>query len=57
MNVVFEFVSFSAEHVRSLSRDAFIEEFVNVFWLDRSEADRRTMLGDAYDTITKGAGQ
>lgn len=57
MNVVFECVSFSAEHVRNLSRDAFIEEFVNVFWLDRSEADRRTMLGDAYDTITKGAGQ
>ncbi len=57
MNVVFECVSFDAEYVRSLSKELFVEQFMDVFWLDRAEADRRTMLEDAYDTISKGAGQ
>ena len=52
-----ECVSFSVEYARSVTKDEFIEQFVSVFWQDRSEENRRKMLADAYDILTKGAGQ
>ena len=57
MNVVFECVSFSVEYAMGVTKEEFIEQHVNVFWQDRSDADRRKMLGDAYDILTKGAGR
>ena len=57
MNVCFEKVSFSVEYAKSVTKEEFIERHVDVFWLDRSEDVRRQMLSDAYDIITKGAGQ
>jgi hypothetical protein len=57
MNVCFEKVSFSVEYAESVTKEEFIERHVGVFWLDRSEDVRRKMLSDAYDIITKGAGQ
>ena len=57
MNVCFEKVSFSVDYAKSVTKEEFIERHVDVFWLDRSEDVRRKMLSDAYDIITKGAGQ
>lgn len=57
MNVCFEKVSFSVEYAKSVTKEEFIERHVEVFWLDRSEDVRRKMLSDAYDILTKGAGQ
>lgn len=57
MNVCFEKVSFSVDYAKSVTKEEFIELHVGVFWLDRSEDVRRKMLSDAYDIITKGAGQ
>lgn len=57
MSICFEKVSFSVEYAKSVTKEEFIERHVDVFWLDRSEDARRKMLSDAYDIITKGAGQ
>lgn len=57
MSICFEKVSFSVEYAKSVTKEEFIERHVGVFWLDRSEDVRRKMLSDAYDIITKGAGQ
>ena len=57
MNVCFDKVSFSVDYAKSVTKEEFIERHVDVFWLDRSEDVRRKMLSDAYDIITKGAGQ
>ena len=57
MSIRIECVSFSVEYARSVTKDEFIEQHVSVFWQDRSEENRRKMLADAYDILTKGAGQ
>lgn len=57
MSIRIECVSFSVEYAMSVTKDEFIEQHVSVFWQDRGEDDRRKMLSDAYDIITKGAGQ
>lgn len=57
MSIRIECVSFSVEYAKSVTKEEFIERHVGVFWLDRSEDVRRKMLSDAYDIITKGAGQ
>lgn len=57
MSICFEKVSFSVEYAMSVTKGEFVEHHVSVFWQDRSEADRRKMLADAYDILTKGAGQ
>lgn len=57
MSVLFECVSFNEEGVRHCTKEVFIENNVRVLWQDRSEEDRRKMLADAYEIITKGAGQ
>ena len=57
MSICFEKVSFSVEYAKSVTKEEFIERHVDAYWLDRSEDVRRKMLSDAYDIITKGAGQ
>ena len=57
MSIRIECVSFSVEYAKSVTKEEFIERHVEVFWLDRSEDVRRKMLSDAYDILTKGAGQ
>lgn len=48
----YENVTFLKEPAKSLSRDEFIAQHLNVFWLDRKESTRRKMLGTVHDLIT-----
>ena len=57
MGVIFECVNFDEADACRLSKGQFVEKYMDVLWQDRSEGDRRKMLEDAHDVITKGAGQ
>ena len=57
MGVIFECVNFDEADARLLSKGQFVEKYMDVLWQDRNEGDRRKMLEDAHDVITKGAGQ
>ena len=35
----------------SVVKEKFIKTFLKVYWLDRTEKQRKKMLSDAYDTI------
>ena len=48
----FEGVTFVEDAVKSMTKAAFIEKHIDVFWQDRNESDRKQMLSDVYDTIT-----
>jgi hypothetical protein len=48
-----EGVTFVDDAVRSMSREEFVENHQDCFWQDRTEADRRKMLEDAYDIISR----
>ena len=49
----FEGVTFVEDAVKAMTKAAFIKKHINAFWMDRSEADRKKMLSDVYDTIKK----
>lgn len=51
--MIFERVNFNDEEIKKMSRDEFESRHINLFWLDRDEATRKKMLGQAYDLITK----
>lgn len=57
MGVIFECVNFDKADACLLSKGQFVEKYMDVLWQDRNEGDRRKMLEDAHDVITKGAGQ
>jgi hypothetical protein len=57
MGVIFECVNFDEADACLLSKEQFVEKYMSVLWQDRNEGDRRKMLEDAHDVITKGAGQ
>ena len=57
MNIIFEQVNFDVDDACRLSKGQFVEKYMDVLWQDRNEDDRRKMLEDAHDVITKGAGQ
>jgi hypothetical protein len=46
-----EKVTFVDSAVRGMKKKDFIDAHMNIYWLDRSEEDRRKMLSDVYDTI------
>ena len=48
-----EGVTFVDDAVRSMAREEFVEKHKDCFWQDRTEADRRKMLEDAYDIISR----
>lgn len=48
----YENVTFLKEPAKKLTRDEFIAQHLNVFWLDRKESTRRKMLGVVHDLIT-----
>lgn len=48
----YENVTFLKEPAKKLTRDEFIAQHLNVFWLDRKESTRRKMLGTVHDLIT-----
>ena len=52
-----EGVTFVDSAVVGMDEETFVEAFVDKFWLDRSEADRRKMLEDAYVLVRRGLGQ
>lgn len=47
----FEGVSFVISAIKKISKEEFINKFINVYWLDRTEKRRKKMLSDAYDKI------
>ena len=55
--VIFECVNFDKADACRLRKEQFVEKYMDVLWQDRNEGDRRKMLEDAHDVITKGAGQ
>lgn len=50
--MIFEGVNFNEREVAKMSRDGFVTAHLDLFWLDRDEATRKKMLGQAYDLIT-----
>ena len=55
--MIFEQVNFNHTEVAKMSRDDFVAQHINLFWLDRDEATRHKMLGQVYDLINKPAKQ
>ena len=53
----YERVHFNDEEVKKMSREDFESRHTDLFWLDRDEATRKKMLGEAYDIINKPAKQ
>ena len=51
--MTFEGVTFVDDAVRSMSMDEFVERHKDCFWQDRTEEDRRKMLEDAYEIISR----
>lgn len=49
--IKFEGVSFVVSAISKMSKEKFIKTFLKVYWLDRTEKQRKKMLSDAYDTI------
>jgi len=49
--MVVEGVSFNDGLIRSMKKKDFIEQCVDIFFLDRDESDRRDILSDIYDRI------
>ncbi len=47
----FEGVTFVKSECAKLSREDFIKQHLNVFWMDRKESARSKMLGKAYDLM------
>lgn len=48
-----EGVTFVDDAVRMMSREEFVERHKDCFWEDRTESDRRKMLEDAYEIISR----
>lgn len=48
----YENVTFLKDPAQRLTRDEFIAQHLNVFWLNRKESTRRKMLGTVHDLIT-----
>ena len=46
-----EGISFNKKNVSSMDRKAFIDEHINVFFLDRPKDKRKEILTDIYDKI------
>lgn len=55
--MIFEHVNFNEEEIKKMSREEFESRHIGLFWLDRDEATRKKMLGQAYDIISKPARQ
>jgi len=49
--IKFEGVNFVVSAIKKMSKEKFIKTFLNVYWLDRTEKQRKKMLSDAYDVI------
>lgn len=49
--IKFEGVTFVVSAIKKMSKEKFIDTFLNVYWLDRTKKQRKKMLSDAYDTI------
>lgn len=49
----FEGVHFVVDACKSMTKDEFIAQMIDVHWLDRSKKERRKMLTDAYNLITQ----
>lgn len=54
--MIVEGVHFNEEAIKGMKKADFIAQTVDLFFLDRKEEQRRTMLSDIYDRITSGAG-
>ena len=46
-----EGVSFNKNNVSAMKKKAFVDDHVNVFFLDLPEEKRREILSDIYDKI------
>lgn len=51
--MTFEGVTFVDDAVLKMSREEFVERHKDCFWQDRMEEDRRKMLEDAYEIISR----
>lgn len=49
--MIIEGVFFNVDYCRTLSREAFIAAFIDVFWQDRPKKERKKLLTDAYALI------
>lgn len=49
--IKFEGVTFVVSAIKDMSKDKFIKKFQDVYWLDRTEKQRKKMLSDVYDVI------
>lgn len=49
----FEGVTFVDAAVKSMTKEEFIKSHIDVFFLDKKKEERKKILSDVYDTITK----
>jgi len=44
-------VSFNEEKIKSMKKKAFVDQLIQVHFLEKPEEDRRKLLEDIYDKI------
>lgn len=49
--MIIEGVFFVVEECRKMTKDEFVNRFIDVFWQDRPRKERKKMLNDAYALI------
>lgn len=52
--MVVEGVHFNDAKIRTMKRKEFLKECMPLFFQDRSEEERKEMLSEIYDRITRG---
>jgi hypothetical protein len=49
--MIIEGVFFVVEECRKMTKEEFVDNFIDVFWLNRPRKERKKMLNDAYALI------
>ena len=49
--MIIEGVFFVVEECRMMTKEEFVDNFIDVFWLNRPRKERKKMLNDAYALI------
>ena len=49
--MIIEGVFFVVEECRKMTKEEFVDNFIDVFWLNRPRKERKKILSDAYALI------
>ena len=51
--MIIEGVYFVVEECRKMTKEEFVNNFIDVFWLDKPRKERKKILSDAYALINQ----